>query len=156
MRMQMFPIEQHIGDHWADGTVTIADGKVVATPVDSEYLFTLNLINGEVQWKIGRGTNLYVAGIHGGHVIVVGREQVSAFPLAGGDPAWTCPLATSDQTASGGMPSGRGFLAGRRLFLPLATAEVIQIDLTKGQIVSRAKSRLGRRPRQLDLSSAGR
>ena len=28
MRMQMYPIEQHIGDHWADGTVTIADGKV--------------------------------------------------------------------------------------------------------------------------------
>ena len=96
MRMQMYPIEQHIGNHWADGTATIADGKVVATPVDSEYLYALNLINGEVQWKIGRGANLYVATIHGGNVIVVGREQVSAFPLAGGGrPTWTCPLNRS-------------------------------------------------------------
>ena len=47
------------------------------------------------------------------------------------------------------MPSGRGFLTGDDYFLPLASAEVIQIDLTKGQIVSRAKSRLGEVPGNL-------
>ena len=49
------------------------------------------------------------------------------------------------------MPSGRGFLAGDRYFLPLSNAEVVGIDLGAGKIVQVAKSRKGERPGQPHL-----
>jgi outer membrane protein assembly factor BamB len=94
IRPNNFPLARRAGDRWADSTVTIADGKIVLTPIESNALYVLNLINGEVQWKIDRGNNLYVACIDAGHVIVVGRSQVVAYPLSGGEPIWTCPTAS--------------------------------------------------------------
>ena len=144
----MYPQGPRIGDRWADSTITLADGKVIVTPIESEFLYVLDLINGEVQWKVERGSNLYVAGVHGGNVIVVGRNQVTAYPLAGGEPVWTCSTGTSD-APDGAMPSGRGFLSGHDYFLPLASAEVVQIDLAHGKITSRARSRSGEVPGNL-------
>ncbi|HTU26910.1 MAG TPA: PQQ-binding-like beta-propeller repeat protein, partial [Pirellulales bacterium] len=149
IRPNMFPLGRRVGDRWSDSTVTVADGKVVVTPIESDYLYVLNLINGEMLWKIERGTNLYVGGIHGGNVIVVGRNQVNAYPLAGGEPVWSCSTAASDALPDSGMPSGRGFLAGHDYFLPLISGEVVQIDLARGQVVSRAKTRSGEAPGNL-------
>jgi tetratricopeptide (TPR) repeat protein/outer membrane protein assembly factor BamB len=47
------------------------------------------------------------------------------------------------------MPAGRGFLSGGCYFLPLSTAEVARIDIAKGQIISRARSRKGYIPGNL-------
>ena len=152
IRINMFPIVRRVGDRWADSTITVADGKVIVTPIESDYLYVLNLINGEVQWKIERGGNLYVACVHGGNVIVVGRNQVNAYPLAGGEPVWTCWTSRPELMPDGGMPSGRGFQSGHDYYLPLASGEVVQIDLTRGQIASRARSRSGEVARQFDLS----
>ncbi|HEY1784184.1 MAG TPA: PQQ-binding-like beta-propeller repeat protein, partial [Pirellulales bacterium] len=148
IRFNNFPLARRAGDRWADSTITIADGKVVLTPIDSDYLYVLNLINGEVQWKIERGSNLYVACIDSGNVVVVGRSQVVAYPLSGGEPVWTCPTSSPD-LSDGGMPSGRGFQTGHDYFLPLASGEVVQIDLARGQITSRAKTRSGEAPGNL-------
>jgi outer membrane protein assembly factor BamB len=148
IRINNFPMIRRAGDRWADGTVTIGDGKVVLTPIESDFLYVLNLINGEVQWKIERGSNLYVACIDSGNVILVGRSLVTAYPMAGGEPVWVCPT-TSPDLADGGMPSGRGFQTGHDYFLPLASGEVVQIDLTQGKVTSRAKSRSGEAPGNL-------
>jgi hypothetical protein len=43
------------------------------------------------------------------------------------------------------MPSGRGFYSGSDYFLPLTSAEVARIDLKKGEIAERARSRSGNR-----------
>ena len=43
-----------LGKQWADGTPIIADGKVITSPVDSAHLHCLNLLTGELEWKMLR------------------------------------------------------------------------------------------------------
>ena len=151
LRMPVFPnAERRAGDRWVDSMVTIADGRVLLTPVESDQIFCLNLIDGEVKWKFDRETNLYVACVDAGHVVLVGHSQVAAYSLTEMDPKTNKPkVAWSFDLPAGSMPSGRGFYSGHRYFLPLSSAEVAEVDLTAGAIASRAKSRVGAVPGNL-------
>jgi tetratricopeptide (TPR) repeat protein len=51
--------------------------------------------------------------------------------------------AANAAASRGAMPAGRGYLSGGSYFLPLSTAEVARIDITKGKILSVARSRKG-------------
>lgn len=133
-------------DHWLDSSVTLAEGRVLATPVESNELHCLGLLDGEVIWKQPRGDNLYVAGVHQGKVILVGRSGVQALKLADGQPAWASGAVP---LPAGSLPSGRGFMSGDRYFVPLSSAEVAAVDLNEGRIVARSKSRKGRVPGNL-------
>ena len=127
------------GDRWADATATIAEGCVIVTPVESEHLFCLSLLDGKQRWKVPRDEYIYVAGVHDGKVVLVGRKQLQAFRLADGKPAWANPLLLPQ----GSAPSGRGFVSGGHYYLPLSSAEVASIDLAAGKIDARVKSRKG-------------
>ncbi len=125
---------------WLDGNVSIVDGRVIATPVDSDLLYCLNLSDGEVVWQAPRQTDLYVACADRDKVVVVGRHALRALRMADGKPAWHGRIVRLPEKS---MPSGRGFLAGERYYVPLTNAEVAAIDTTKGTIVHVAKSRKG-------------
>ena len=53
-------------EHWVDGSVTIADGRVLVTPIESDQIYCLNLADGKELWKQNRDDNLYVACVHDG------------------------------------------------------------------------------------------
>ena len=128
---------------WLDSHATIADLRVLVTPHGSEELYCLNLLDGSLVWKKPRvDEGLFVAGIHRGKVLVVGRSFVAALKLADGEPAWSNP-------ASLPVPSGRGFVARDYLHLPLTTAEVATISLRDGRVVARARSLAGHVPGNL-------
>ena len=135
-----------ISNRAADGGVCIADGKAIVTPGDSDSLFCLNLIDGELQWKHKRQDDIYAAGVHQGKVIMVGRHRVRAIRLDDGKPAWDGKVIS---LPDGAMPSGRGFLSGDRYCLPLDSAEVAAIDLTQGNVIHYCKSRKGLVPGNL-------
>ena len=116
MVVNAYSNQSYMGDRWSDATATLADGCVILTPIESDQLFCLSLLDGKLLWKMDRGENVYVAGIQGGNVLLVGRKQVQAFKLADGKPAWSGPVLLPQ----GSMPSGRGFLSGDRLYLPLS------------------------------------
>jgi outer membrane protein assembly factor BamB len=140
-------------DHWADATVTIADGHVLVTPVEVVQsvaggaavpeLHCLSLLDGKRLWVQPRETGIYVAAVHDGLVTVVGSSHVRQYRLTDGKIAWTTPLPQAS------FPSGRGFFNDGQYFLPLTTAEVATIDLKDGRIVARAKSRSGTIPGNL-------
>ena len=130
-----------IGDRWADSTITLADGKVVATPIESEYFYVpqpdqrRRPVEGRTRQQSVRGRRPRRQRDRRrpqpGHRLSLGRRRAGLDLL--GRPPPTPP--------DGAMPSGRGFLSGHDYFLPLSSAEVIQIDLAQGKIVSRARSR---------------
>ncbi len=128
---------QQNNEGWVDGCVTLASGKVLVSPVETTKLYCLNLNDGKLAWEMDRGDGLFVGGVHDNKVIVVGNAAIRAVNLADGKQAWTTPYP------GGHGPSGRGFLAEGRYCLPLSSAEVASVELTKGQIVSRARSRTG-------------
>lgn len=123
---------------WVDGTPTLADGRVVVCPRESDELHCLDLRSGRLVWKRPRKQGLYVAGIVDGRVIVVGGRGVEAVSLASGEAAWkeAVPLKTAS-------PCGRGCIVGGRLLLPTDAPEVIEIDLADGRILGRSTGRGG-------------
>jgi hypothetical protein len=128
-------------NRWRDGSVIVASGRVVVTPADSDQLHCINLLDGKEAWKpVARGDNLFVGGVQGGTILVVGRRQVQGLELIDGQPSWPAQPLGEEGT---GVPSGRGFQSGGHYYLPLSSAEVIKIDLADGTIKSRAKSRKG-------------
>lgn len=128
-------------DHWNDSLATISGGRVILTPVDSDEMYCLNLVDGEELWKRKRGNGLYVGGIYDNKVVVVGRREVTALNLADGEPAWK-PASTSIPT-----PCGRGFLSGNMYYVPVVNSnervgEVLALDIQgNGRVVSRTRSR---------------
>lgn len=120
-------------NRWLDATAIISDARVVLSPRDSNELHCVNLLDGSLVWKTPRGDGLFVAGVHDGKVLVVGRTYMQALQLTDGKPAWTEPPTVP-------VPSGRGFVGGDHYHLPLSTGEVATIDLRDGRIVSRSRS----------------
>ncbi len=137
---------------WVDASVTVADGRVLATPTESNELHCLNLIDGTLLWKHPRQDDLYVACVHQGRVVLVGRKEIRALRLNETDDRGRPKPAWDGRTVSlpeGAMPSGRGFLSGNRYFIPLSTAEVVAVDLSAGRIAHVSKSRNGTVPGNL-------
>lgn len=125
---------------WIDASVCIADGRALATPVESESLYCLSLIDGELLWKAPRQSDLYVGCVDRDKVVLVGRRGVRALRMEDGKPAWDGRIVEFPENSA---PSGRGFLSNDQYFVPLSTAEVVSIDLSEGKIAGVAKSRKG-------------
>ena len=118
------------GNRWADASVTIAQGKVLVTPVEGNELICLDLLTGKPLWPAQkREDRLYVACIHQDNVVMVGKNKVSAFQLSDGKPAWPNPI-----TLPRGMPSGRGFYTDKFYYLPTTEKSLLKIDLDKAEI----------------------
>ena len=121
------------GSRWSDATVTIANGKVLLTPVESNVMYCLRLFDGQLLWKQKRGQLLHLGCIHDDAVVMVGRHAVTALRLEDGKPAWTQELALP----AGAMPSGRGFLSGQYFYLPTTAGELVKIDVADGSVAAR-------------------
>jgi outer membrane protein assembly factor BamB len=144
-RFAIYPgSERRANEHWVDGSITIADGCVLVTPVESDQIFCLDLTSGKELWKQDREDHLYVACVHDGRVVLVGRERVGALNLSDGQRAWP-----DVELPPGSMPSGRGFASGDDYYLPLSSAEVAKINIQAGQMTERARSRSGNIPGNL-------
>jgi len=115
-------------NHWLDGSVLIADGKVLVTPPESAELHCLELSSGMLLWKKPRGDSLFVACVDHGNALLVGADSVTALRLADGAPAWPKEVALP----AGSLPSGMGYLSDSRYFLPLSSGRVISLSTTDG------------------------
>lgn len=129
---------------WLDGCPVLANGIVILTPGESDLMHCLDLRTGAVKWTRPRGDGLYVAGVVGDRLVIVGRSGVAAIDLDRGERKWFTPLANE-----GAAISGRGLLVADRMFVPLDTPEVIEIDLATGQIAGRSPGRGGAVPGNL-------
>ncbi|MEI6241406.1 MAG: PQQ-binding-like beta-propeller repeat protein [Planctomycetia bacterium] len=123
---------------WRDACPILADGRVLLTPAESESLHCLDLRTGVLRWSVPRGEGLCVAGVVDGRAVVVGNHSVDSLAMKDGTSGWRKPLAFGPATVS-----GRGILTARRLFLPLDTPEVIEVDLADGSIAGRSPARGG-------------
>lgn len=137
---------QQTETRWTDANPIIADGRVLVTPVESNSIYSLDLIDGRQHWSAPRENDLYVACVHQGKVVLVGGERVRAVALADGKPAWEGRVL---ELPDGAMPGGHGFYSGNMYFLPLTTAEILAFDLDRGRTVRVARSRRGRVPGNL-------
>jgi outer membrane protein assembly factor BamB len=121
---------------WIDGTATIADGAVILTPVESQELHCLDLLSGKAKWPPQpRDEMLFVACVHKGKIVLVGKNKIKAIQLSDGKPAWAAAIDLGTTP-----PVGRGFYTDQFYHLPLANQQLAKIDLDAGQIIARAKT----------------
>ena len=149
IRMQMARSGRiQTSSRWADGMVSIVDGHVLITPAESDSLYCLKLIDGTPAWEkpLPRGDSLYLACVHQGIVVLVGKNEVRAVRLADGKPAWD---GREIALPEGAVPSGRGFATQSKYYLPLSSAAVASIDLKQGKIDQISRSRKGTVPGNL-------
>ncbi len=120
MAVANYGMQSYLGDRWADATATIADGMVVLTPIESDQLFCLNLIDGKLLWKQDRGENVYVGCVQDGKARI-GRAEtgssdkalrrkarlVASFGIAGGRHAQRARLPQRRRVLSAALV-GRG------------------------------------------------
>ena len=108
---------------WAGCMPVVAEGRVLFTAADCDSVRCLDLRDGSLVWKAAAAPDeLYLAGVWGDTVLVVGRRFCHGLDLATGRTRWRHPS---------GMPSGLGVLAGRRYYLPLRRGAVLALDLDR-------------------------
>jgi outer membrane protein assembly factor BamB len=120
---------KQIGERWSDATVTISEGRVLLTPVESDRLYCLDLVSGEEVWEPRERDDLLFAGcVHRHNAIMVGTKQLEAISLDSGETQWECQLPS-------GMPSGRGMSTDGHYFLPTTARRLLKIELATGRVV---------------------
>jgi outer membrane protein assembly factor BamB len=135
------PIERDL--RWADGHPVVAGQSVLLTPRESDRLFCLELRSGRLRWEAPRMDAQFVACVHGEIVLLVGGGTLRGLRMADGQQAYTWKLP------AGAVPSGRGYLASGKYYLPLTSAEVAVVDAATGRLLQRSRSRDGRVPGNL-------
>ena len=125
---------------WIDGAAIIANGKVILTPQESDFLHCIDLKTGKLLWKKRRENKLFVAGVYQDRVVVVENDGISALQLETGNWAWQSAKTPFPHAS---IPSGRGFISHGKYFLPLSTAKVVAVDLEIGAIVDEVSARDG-------------
>ena len=128
-----------IARSWVDNAVAIADGRVVLTPPESEYIHCIDLQTGKLVWKVKRADMTRLSCIDNGRILLLGNLKARALNLADGKDIWKEPL----KFPRGVYPAGTGFASEGKYFLPLTSAEVVAIDLADGKITARAATRDG-------------
>jgi outer membrane protein assembly factor BamB len=133
-------------ERWRPSAPIIQNGKVVFTAYDGETgaLHCLDLRDGRLLWHLKReDDDVYLAGVFGPRVVLVGKNRVRALSLEDGKELWK--LTT-------GIPSGQGVASENVYYLPLAYSAddpekkpaLLAIDLATGKPIGPpAKSRKG-------------
>jgi outer membrane protein assembly factor BamB len=129
---------------WKASRPFIHAGKVVFTAADDPSVHCVDLRSGKALWKAQRKNDLYLAGIGGDKVLLVGKEACRALALKDGQELWQVET---------GVPAGLGAFAGNLYMLPVNRAprtghpEVSVLDLAQGRVARRhptpGKERLG-------------
>jgi outer membrane protein assembly factor BamB len=125
----------HHDPRWLDPYVTLHQDRVLLTPRDAQHVLCLDVRTGHVLWTAPREDGQFVAGVFDGVVVIVGRSRVRGLHVDDGRPAWP-PLPLPSASA----PVGRGYLASGRYVLPLASGELLAVDVATGRPAARVRS----------------
>jgi outer membrane protein assembly factor BamB len=125
------PLQGNLGN-WKAPTAFVQDGKLVFTVSDDDYVFCTNAKDGKLLWKVASVGDLYLAGIAGDKVLLVGHNRCRALNLKDGKEAWRLQTGT---------PSGIGAFDNGTYLLPLKKGkdsnqpEIAYIDVNQGALV---------------------
>ncbi len=144
--------EADMVEGWKSAPPFVADGKVVFTAPDDNTLHCVHLKTGEMVWKVERGEDLYLAGVFGERVLLVGPKGCRALNLADGKQAWRGDV---------GIPSGRGTAVSDSCYLlPLQVGgqtlapEICVLHPLTGKVIGHVLAKPGDVPGNLALDGS--
>ena len=121
---------------WLDSSAIVADGSVIVTPIESQLLHCVDLLTGKQRWApIKREESLFVACVHKGKIILVGKKSIRAISISDGSEAWKEPVDLNGEVAS-----GRGFYNGSQYYLPTTGQQLLKVNLDTGKVDEKART----------------
>jgi outer membrane protein assembly factor BamB len=130
-----------LNTRWAPSAPVIVGHQVVYTPSEHSTVVCLNLIDGSLAWEKSKGDFLYLAGVHDGRVVLVGKTEIAALSLADGRTVWSRPIPDG-----AGLPAGVGIAVADRYYLPLQSGRLMTLDLATGDVLGSSYLSAGSRP----------
>jgi outer membrane protein assembly factor BamB/tetratricopeptide (TPR) repeat protein len=123
--------------NWYNTPPIIVDGKVIFTAPDASSVHCINLRDGTLSWKRPQmDGDLYLGGVWGGKVVIVGKNGVRLRRLADGEQLKYLP--------TGDTPSGQGVASKNVYYLPLRKGEICAIDLLRETIKAHNRASTGK------------
>ena len=121
-----------LNQRWVPSAPIVSGGFVVYTPQEDESIVCTRLRDGKRAWQMRKGDYLYLAGVFGDKVVLVGKHKVTALKLKDGTAAWS-----RDIDKSAGLPSGMGVAADDRFHLPLQSGQLWTLEMKTGRVVGK-------------------
>jgi outer membrane protein assembly factor BamB/TolA-binding protein len=154
------PPDQLKVDRWRSAGPIIANGRVILTAYDSEYIDCIELRTGKRLWRKSREANdLYVGGVVNDRVVVVGRNQVRGYHLNDVDPNNPQTPRVAFEPVTIPTPTGHGVGGKGVFYVPVRqdnagrdtvpSAEIWAVNAETGEI----KSKTGARKRENENSA---
>jgi outer membrane protein assembly factor BamB len=129
------PLPNTAGDFKCTPPV-IQDGKVVFAAPDGESIHCVDLREGTRQWHVKRADDVYLGGVFGNKVLMVGKTHCRALSLEDGKQVWSCETGT---------PTGEGVASKGIYYLPVKNkdngGEICYIELNKGIVRAHNRAR---------------
>jgi outer membrane protein assembly factor BamB len=110
---------------WRESLVRLDDRRCFFISPRSAAIQALSLDSGKPLWSQPVNKGLFLAPIVDGRLLAISLYRATAFDTATGALLWSSAI---------GLPSGRGFAAGGRYFLPQADGGLATIDLESGAV----------------------
>ena len=116
-------------ERWYETTPILTAGRILLPTAENNMLYCLDLETGKSLWELPRGEGLYMAACTERHCLVVGKRSLQAIDLITGKVKWSQEIPT---------PTGRGVVSGNQYLLPVATHEILALNLRTGKILARS------------------
>lgn len=135
-------------ERWRTSAPVVHNGKVIFTAHDAGHVHCVNLRDGRMVWTVKReDDDLFLAGVFGQRVVIVGKNNIRAVNLDEGPRATWGKAAW--KVATGGLPSGQGVASDDVYYLPLqktgegpqAGPGIFAVNVSTGRKLSAAAKR---------------
>lgn len=130
---------------WMVTAPAVAEGKTVFTAPDAKEIHCVDLRTGGRVWsQTRRPDDLYLGGVYGSKVIIVGKTRTRALSLARGDVMWELETGLPSGQGAAGAPNANGDII---YYLPVREAvntrepEICAINVTRGIVHAHTRSR---------------
>ena len=133
-----FPaMEAHWLHGWRESVVRLDDRRCFFITPRSAAIHALSIESGKLLWSQTVSKGLFLAPVVDGRLLAIAQYRAIAFDAASGAVLWSSAI---------GLPSGRGFTADGRYYLPQADGGLATIDMQTGHVdfpIAPPKDRLG-------------
>lgn len=125
---------------WADTNLVVSENHVALPSTIDDSLHLLDAATGQPVWENPRrrGHGLFVGGIDGEKLVIVGENLIESVRVSDGQDRWPAiPIS---------QPTGRGIRTGGLFHQPVynpnkdAKGEVVTVDLQSGRILARTSN----------------
>ncbi len=110
---------------WRESLVRLDDRRCFFISPRSAAIHALSIDSGKLLWSQSVNKGLFLAPIVEGRLLAISQYRATAFDTATGAVLWSSAI---------GLPSGRGFAADGRYYLPQADGGLATINLHTGHV----------------------